>query len=169
MSLSSLFRKSIYSVVLAAALSSAALAQNASPSPEHLALARAVIDFTGANKSFDSVIPQLIQEARNLVLTTNPQVKNDLDEIVPRLQDELGKNQEELLNSISRIYASKFTEDELKDIAAFYESPVGKKLSAATPEVLRESLGEMREWAQKMSATVMNRMREELAKKGHTI
>jgi uncharacterized protein len=169
MSLSNLFRKSVYGVALAVALSGAALAQSANISPEHLALARAVIDFTGANKSFDNVIPQLIQEARNLVLTTNPQVKNDLDAIIPGLQEELGKNQEELLNSISRVYATKFTEDELKEIAAFYESPVGKKLTAATPDMLRESLGEMREWAQKMSALVMTRIRDELAKKGHAI
>jgi uncharacterized protein len=165
----SFFRRSACAAAIFVALSGSAFSQANEPSPEHLALARAVIDFTGASRSFDEVIPQLIQEARNLVLTTNPQVKNDLEEIVPRLQSELGKQESELLNSISKIYANKFNEDELKQIAAFYNSPVGKKMTAATPDMLRESLGEMREWAQRMSSTVMNRLREELAKKGHNI
>jgi hypothetical protein len=163
------FRTLSCAATLAVVLSGAAFAQSAQPSPEHLALARAVIDFTGANKSFDNVIPQLIQEARNLVLTTNPQVKNDLDAIIPELQAELGKNETDLLNSISRVYASKFNEQELKEIAAFYQSPVGKKMTTVMPDMLRESFGEMQEWAQKMSSTVMNRIREEMARKGHTI
>ncbi len=169
MTFSTGFRKIAAASVLALMVSGAALAQSADPSPEHLALARAVIEFTGATKSFDGVVPQLVQEARSMILTTRPELKNDLDDVLPTLQAELEKNEANIVNSISKIYANHFSEEELKEIAAFYQSPTGKKLTTATPDMLRQSFGEIQGWAQKTSSEVMTRIREEMAKKGHTL
>jgi hypothetical protein len=37
------------------------------------------------------------------------------------------------------VYASRFTESELAELVAFYNTPVGKKLARVSPELLRES------------------------------
>ena len=39
----------------------------------------------------------------------------------------------ELTNEIARLYATHFTEQELKDILAFYTSPAGKKMLSEQP------------------------------------
>ena len=166
---SALFSRVASAAVFAFALSAPVLAQQATPSPEHLAVARAVIDFTGASRSFDSVVPQLLQEARGLILTTRPELKNDLDAAIADVTIELKKSEQDILTSISQVYASKFTESELKDIAAFYQSPVGQKLTKAMPDILRESYTRTQEWAQKLSVDVMNKLRDAMAKKGHNI
>jgi hypothetical protein len=38
-----------------------------------------------------------------------------------------------------KMYAKTFTEQELKDITAFYKSPAGKRLAKQTPEIVRLS------------------------------
>jgi hypothetical protein len=168
-------------IVLASALTVPAIAQTAPaakaqtapaakpPTPEHLALARAVLDFTGAGKSFDAVVPKLLEDVRNVILRTRPTLQVDLDATIADLRPKLGNADEELINAIAKVYATKFTEAELKEIAAFYQSSAGQKLSSSMPEVLRESYGLAQDWSRKMSVDVMTRVREEMKKKGHEI
>lgn len=167
-----------WTVLVAGALMVPAVAQTAAPAgqaaaakvtPEHLALARAVLDFTGAGKSFDAVVPKLLQDARTVILRTNPALQPDLDVVVGELTTKLGDRDDELLASIANVYAAKFTETELKEIAAFYQSPTGQKLTASLPDVLRESFGYAQDWSRRMSVEVMNQVRAEMAKKGHQI
>lgn len=166
------FRYILAVVAGLAMLSGPALAQQKAakpPTPEHIAIARAVIEFTGAIRAFDSVIPQLLVDARNMVLNSRPQLQADLDSVIPGIQAELLPRETDLLNEIALVYASKMTEGELKEIAAFYRSPAGQKLIKTTPDVLRESLGKTQEWGQRLSGEVMNKIREEMKKKGHDI
>jgi hypothetical protein len=137
--------------------------------PEKLALARAIIDFTGAAKSFDPVLPQILVQARNTVLTTKPKLEKDLDEVLGKLETEFSPQRAALSNDIAKIYAENFTEEELRQLAQFYQSPIGKKMVAVMPNVLRGSYAAVQGWAQKLSFDVMGRLREEMKKRGHDI
>ncbi|HVV95111.1 MAG TPA: DUF2059 domain-containing protein [Hyphomicrobiales bacterium] len=137
--------------------------------PEKLALARAIIDFTGAAKSFDPVLPQILVQARTTVLTTNPKLEKDVDEVLGQLETEFSPRRDELRNDIAKIYAENFSEDDLRQLAQFYQSPVGKKMVSVMPNVLRASYGAVQAWAQKLSFDVMGRLREEMKKRGHDL
>jgi len=162
-------RSGTAALVLIALSLPAAAANQPAPTPEHLALARAVIDFTGGSKAFDKVRPKLLNDARTVILRTHPDYEADLDPIIVQLDKEMADREQVLLNNVAKIYASKFSEAELKDIAAFYQSPAGQKLTQTMPEVLRESYQLAQEWAQKFSTDVMTRIREEMKKKGHDL
>jgi hypothetical protein len=157
--------------LLVCALSFSAFAQSpaAQPTREHIALARAVLDFTGARKSFDNVVPKLLTDARNNVLRTRPTLQADLDLAAMEVAKKMAAADEELVNSIAVVYAQKFTEAELKEIAGFYQSPAGKKMVAELPNVLQESYKHMQEWSRKMSIDVMTNLRAEMKKKGHDL
>lgn len=156
--------------LLVCALSFPAFAQApAKPTPEHIALARAVLDFTGARKSFDNVIPKLLTDARNTVLRTRPTLQADLDLAAVEVAKKMAAADEELVNNIAVVYAQKFTEPELKEIAGFYQSAAGKKMVAELPNVLQESYKHMQEWTRKMSVDVMTNLRAEMKKKGHDL
>ena len=47
----------------------------------------------------------------------------------------------ELLDASARIYATHFTEQELKDLLAFYQSPLGQKALVEEPKVLDREHG----------------------------
>lgn len=62
------------------------------------------------------------------------------------------------------IYQKYFTLDDLKEIIAFYDSPVGRKLSAATPAMTQEG---MQMWQQLGSEIAGEMIREVQQKQGY--
>jgi hypothetical protein len=70
---------------------------------------------------------------------------------------------------MTRVYATHFTEPELKAILAFYQSPAGKKMLAQQPTVVDASMKFAQDWANKLSDQVIAKMREELQKRGHAL
>ena len=70
---------------------------------------------------------------------------------------------------IARGYASRFTEAELKDILAFYRTPLGKKLIVEEPIGVDEATKRVDAWAGKYADEVLTRLRAEMKKKGHNL
>ena len=70
---------------------------------------------------------------------------------------------------MAKIYASDFTEQELKDLNAFYKTPVGQKLLAQEPKSVQASMAYMQQWAQNFNETVMGEFRSEMKKRGKPI
>ena len=62
-----------------------------------------------------------------------------------------------------------FTEAELKDLLAFYKTPVGMKLITEQPKVGEEGLKFAQTWANQLSDQVIGKMRDELKKRGHAL
>lgn len=156
-------------ILCALAMPAFAQAPAKQPSPEHVALARAVLDFTGARSSFDGVLVKLLSDARNTIVRTRPTLQADVETALLAIGDKLKNADEELVGQIAVVYAQKFTEQELKDIAAFYQSPAGKKLVAEMPSVLTRSYELMQDYSRKMSVQVMSELRTEMKKKGHDL
>jgi len=70
---------------------------------------------------------------------------------------------------MATVYANEFTEQELKDLVAFYKSPLGKKLLASEPRAIQFSMSYMKQWAQIFSETVNGEFRAEMRKRGKEI
>jgi hypothetical protein len=70
-------------------------------------------------------------------------------------------------DEIAHQYATHFTEAELKEILAFYQSPAGKKMLLEQPKVVNGSMQFAQDWANKLSTEVTAKMRDELKKRGH--
>jgi hypothetical protein len=71
------------------------------------------------------------------------------------------------VDATARIYATHFTEPELKQLLAFYQSPLGQKMVAEDPKVIDESMHNAAQWADNLSDDVMVKMRAEMKKRGH--
>ena len=76
---------------------------------------------------------------------------------------------DELTNEVAKIYATHFTEPELKELLAFYKTPVGVKLIAEQPKVGEEGIKFAQDWANGLTDQVIAKMREELKKRGHAL
>jgi hypothetical protein len=75
----------------------------------------------------------------------------------------------EIHTEIARAYAAQFTEPELRQILAFYKTPLGKKLIDAEPKAIDGAAKRVDAWSAKFADEVMNQMRAELRKKGHPL
>src|SRR5262249_29427629 len=120
------------------AVQSTALAQQ--PSGKAVLLARQVITTKGAAKICNPPIVAMVDRPTRRLVQTNPMLSRDLNEIAIRLKSEYASRVAELLNEVARLYATRFTEGELKDILAFYKSGAGQKAIAEEPLILDQSV-----------------------------
>ena len=93
----------------------------------------------------------------------------DLNQIATQIRTDLQPRFSELTEEVARLYAANFTEQELKDILAFYKTTAGKKLLAEQPKVVDTSMKFAQDWANKLSDQVIAKMRDELKKRGHAL
>ena len=104
-----------------------------------------------------------------MLMQTSPMLQKDLNAVALQLRRDLGKRQAELTEEAVRFYAARFTEAELKAIAAFYKTPLGQKVIAEEPKILEQSMTSAQAWAQKLEEEVIGRFRTEMKKRGHDL
>jgi hypothetical protein len=158
----------------ATAIAVLAFAQDASndaraqqqPTAAAVALAREVVEIKGAITMFDPVFIGVIEHNKGLLLQANPTASRDLEDVANRLRVELAPRRNEIHTEIARGYASQFTEAELKEIVAFYKTPIGKKLITAEAAGADEATKRVDAWASKFADEVAARFRADLKKKG---
>ncbi len=155
-------------VAVALALSGSA-AHSQQPSAASLEVAKQLIATTGATTVFNPLIAGVVEQAKLLYLQQNPALAKDLNEIAAKLRTDLQPRFTEITDEVAKLYATNFTEQELKDILAFYQTPAGKKLLAQQPKVIDSSMSFAQSWANKLSDEVIGKLRDELKKKGHAL
>ncbi|CEJ15679.1 DUF2059 domain-containing protein [Phreatobacter sp. AB_2022a] len=144
----------------------AAQPQAPQPSAEQVALARQVVELSGASTSFENVIPAFIEQAKAMFLPTNPDLGRQFNEVGEQLKTEFQPRVNELIQSISVAYAQRFTLDELKRILAFYQSAEGQKLVRTVPSIMEETFARSQQWSQVVTRDLVQRFREEFQKRG---
>ncbi len=155
--------------LLALVLAAMSPAQAQQPTANALALAKEIIIVKGGNAIYEPVVPQVVEQARGLFLQSNPTLGKDINEVAAKLQAELTPRTAELLNDGARLYAARFTEQELKDVLAFYKSPVGRKVITQEPVILDQSGSNVDAWANKLADEVIAKFRAEMRKRGKEI
>ena len=144
------------------------LAQQASISPTHLAAARDVAIGSGITRTFDAIAPQLNEEIKQSALT-RPDLSKDLNEVIKGLKPEMEQQKQRIVDTTARIFATRLTEAELKEIAAFFKSPAGSKYVQSQPLVIDELAREIETWTQGLAEYIMTRVRAELGKRGYQL
>ncbi len=139
------------------------------PSPAAILLAKQIIQLKGINKLFDPLVRGVVEKVKDQFMQTNFMWAKDLNEIAAQLVKEYEPRESELVDASARIYASHFTEQELRQILAFYQSPVGRKVIVDEPKAFDESMANAGSWGDKLSQEIIERMRAEMKKRGHDI
>jgi hypothetical protein len=144
-----------------------AAATPAAPSAAALGFAATIINDIGLKPSLDRVVPGLFAQLRNEVLATRPELKDPLTQAVQTVSPDFIKSEQLILDDLAKFVATHMTEQELKDTAAFYESPTGKKF-ADTQGALSVYAGRLAGgWRDELSTDILARVHAELKKTGH--
>ncbi|WP_420962875.1 DUF2059 domain-containing protein [Brucella sp. IR073] len=141
---------------------SAASAQEISES--HLAAARQAIAAIDATEQFDAILPRAAQALKAELIQKDPNLEDVITKTVDEKALALAARRADLETEAARAYAKSFSEDELKAISAFYESPAGKKLIAEGPIVTREVLRAANIWQNGIARDLAQSVGETLAK-----
>ncbi len=131
-----------------------AQAATSRPDPEWTAKQqdiRKLMDLTNAGNMGVQVASQMIDQMRS----TWPQVPNQFWDDFKR-----DMNPGTLVDLVVPIYDHHFTHDDIKQMISFYDSPVGRKVTAESGAIMRESMDVGAEWGALLSQQIMDRLRD---------
>jgi uncharacterized protein len=134
--------------------------------PGAVAAANELLAIKKAAPIYQNVIPEIIQRTKDSIVQNNLNYQKDLEEIAVKLAGELGARREEMGNALAQFYATNFTEQELRDLVAFYKSPLGQKYLVQEPKSMDQSINYMRQWANVFSNEVAAKFRAEMHARG---
>jgi uncharacterized protein len=156
-------------VAIAIVKPAAAQAPGAKPSPGAMLVAKQIVELKGVKQMMDPVAIGVVEKVKSVIMQQNFMFQKDINEVTVQLHKEFDSRSNELVDTAARAYATHFTEPELKQILAFYQSPVGQKMIVEEPKAIEDSMRDTSAWADDLSVDVMNRMRAEMKKRGHDI
>jgi uncharacterized protein len=164
-------RHIVAALIALAAISVArpAASQAVAPSPNAILLAKQIVDIKGVKAIFQPMVRGVVQKAKNVFMQTNFMWSKDLNEVADIVQKDYDSRLNGLIDETARIYASHFTDGELKDILAFYQTPLGRKMVVEEPKALDESMANAGDWGDKLSEEVIPKIRAEMKKRGHDL
>lgn len=133
----------------------------------HIKAAHEAIVAAHASEQFDNILPMLADQTKALFQRSNPALVQEIDEVVNQVALSLAARRPELERELERVWAARFTEEELKEITAFYTSPVGEKFGKLMPLVIADSVRSAGIWRDAISTELVTKARDELNKRGH--
>jgi len=136
------------------------------PPPGALAAAKEILILKNASSVYQGAVVSTLQNVKNALLQSNINLQRDIEEVSLKLARDLGNRESEIGEGMAVIYATNFTEQELKDLLAFYKTPLGKKTLEAEPKSIEESLNFLRNWGEDFAQEVNVRFRDEMKKRG---
>jgi hypothetical protein len=128
-------RSALLALLVLVAAAVPAAAQQQELAPDHLAMARRFVDLTDHGNLYEQVILQTGIDTRKVILNQHPEIAEKLTTALVASLNSYRDRKNELMDQVARIYALRFSLEELTQIVAFYESDVGKKLSASNKAI----------------------------------
>jgi hypothetical protein len=141
----------------------------APPTPAAMAAAREILALKNVSNMYAVAVPSIVQRTKDALLQTNLNYQKDLEEVSLIVARSLAGREKEIGEGMARIYATDFTEQELKDLVTFYKTPLGQKLLTQEPKTVQASVAYMNQWGQNFAEVVNGQFRAEMRKRGKEI
>lgn len=134
--------------------------------PEHLALARKYVDLTDRASIYEVTLVETGVETMRQIVTQNPELLEPTNTAIGTVLETYRGEKGQLLDQFARVYAVRFTMDELQQIVAFYESPVGQKLATQNVEANQDLQRVMQVFEANLKREFYAKVRAELRAEG---
>ncbi len=138
----------------------------AAPSPAALIAADKILNTIGLKQSIAIVVPGMMQELETNVTRTRPEIRDSLRATLKAIQPEFDLTAKQTYIQAESLLASQMSEQDITQVAAFFESPAGKKYVQVTPIFLQNLANVTGAWREKLSTDILERARQEMKKKG---
>ena len=109
-----------------------------------------LLELTGAGKMG-------VQAAESMLNSFKTSYKEVPEEFWIDFKKEL--NPEALVNLMIPIYDKYYTDDDIKQLTDFYQTPIGKKVISNTPLIMQESMQAGQNWGQKIGEKVVENLK----------
>jgi len=134
-------------------------------SESHLAAAKKVAVTTKSLEPFDEILPLMVEQSRTAFIQANPTQAEEIFEVTQEIALKLAPKRAELNQAIYQAWAQLFNEEELNQLAEFYSTELGQKLTQNIPKISAYSIRVSREWQDKLSTEMVTMIQEELKRR----
>ena len=148
--------RKILLTIVAMVAGGSAIAQEQS----HVDAAKGLLELMDADQSIEQAYAQISTHldtmARQMGITEEqrPRFERYTERMIVAMKEEM--SWEKMEPHIVDVYVKVYTEEELRELSAFYASPIGQKFVAKMPELMEASL----QMTQEMMGNFLPRMRE---------
>ncbi|PZR41623.1 MAG: DUF2059 domain-containing protein [Azospira oryzae] len=126
----------------------------AQESKTYTATLKKYLEVSGSMAAFKSATTTMMSQFKSMYSS----VPND---VWSELEKELSTTSlDDLVSLLAPVYSKHLSENDLKEVIKFYDSPVGKKLSLETPAIMQESMTVGQTWGMKIGEKVQAKMKE---------
>lgn len=136
------------------------------PSATSIAAAKEILALKEAGQIYQDAVVNLIANTRGALLQQHLDKQKDIEELSVTIAAQMKGRESEVADEMAKLYASNFTEAEMRDLLAFYKSPLGRKAIVNEPKALQESVDFIDQWAVKITEEIAGRYRDEMKKRG---
>ena len=148
-------------------------AQAQTPAPPQPGSAEAIaLELTTMQMSqinLDQITMIALQQVAQAKRITDPKQIADLQAIAPIIKSEVSGILPNMAKMVSTFFSENFTVEELRELQAFYASSTGGKLLTRSQEFGARMGVAMQLALQQRTPIIEQRVREEMAKKGHQL
>lgn len=137
--------------------------------PEHLAMARKYVDLTDRSAIYEATLVQTAVSSMRTIISQNPGMAEPVDAAITKILESYKDRKGELLDQFARVYALRFSADEMKQIVEFYESPTGTKLAQANADINGDLQRIMQIFEANLKTEFFAKLRSELKASGYDI
>lgn len=117
---------------------------------------RRLLEVAGTKNIMESMMDSMQTSMKPLMVSSLPagEYRDKLiDLFIQRFRSKANLNQ--LLDLAIPIYDKHFSDQELKDLIKFYDTPIGRKLVVALPQIVAELQAQGRQWGAKLGRDCM--------------
>ena len=147
-----------------------AAAQDAPQPVDRRALAKELVEVIGITKVVRQRMADAIPKIVAAVKLANPTISEDVLGELRRIgEQEMSAALPELGDAAAAIYQGAYDDDELRQLLAFYRSPIGRKAAEKMPEIERQATAFGQVWGRRIGERIGNRIKALVLKKGYVI
>ncbi len=125
--------------------------------PSHLQAALEAVHALGTDRDFDLVLPNVATQVEGVLMQQRPDLYRQITATVQTAALDLVQRRLDLNNDIARVWALTFTEEELRQITAFYQSPAGQKLALQGQPMMQATVDTLQAWSERLSNELLER------------
>ncbi len=108
-------------------------------------------------RDFDLVLPNVATQVEGVLMQQRPDLYRQITATVQAAALELVQRRLDLNNDVARVWALVFTEDELRQITAFYQSPAGQKLALQGQPMMQQTVDALQAWSERLPNELLER------------
>lgn len=123
-------------------------------SEEYEATLKTMFEVSGSEQTYQAAIKQIFKTYKQQYPTMDSATWSDLEKEFSKA------SLDDLTSMLVPVYKKYLTQEDLKELIKFYQTPVGKKFAKNTPFIMQESMQVGQQWGMRVGQDFQKKMEE---------